>query len=67
MKKVVTFGELMLRITPPGREMILQTPNMVWHLRRGGGECRSSGQRVWRFCEICHGAPEQRFGTCSDQ
>ena len=29
MKKVVTFGELMLRITPPGREMILQTPNMV--------------------------------------
>ena len=29
MKKVVTFGELMLRITPPAREMILQTPNMV--------------------------------------
>ena len=29
MKKVVTFGELILRITPPGREMILQTPNMV--------------------------------------
>ena len=26
---MVTFGELMLRITPPGREMILQTPNMV--------------------------------------
>ncbi len=29
MKKVVTFGELMLRLTPPAREMILQTPNMV--------------------------------------
>ncbi len=29
MKKVVTFGELMLRLTPPGREVILQTPNFV--------------------------------------
>lgn len=29
MKKVVTFGELMLRLTPPGREVLLQTQNLV--------------------------------------
>lgn len=29
MKKVVTFGELMLRLTPPDREVLLQTPNLV--------------------------------------
>ena len=29
MKKVVTFGELMLRLTPPDHEMFLQTPNFV--------------------------------------
>ncbi len=29
MKKVVTFGELMLRLTPPNREVLLQTNNLV--------------------------------------
>ena len=29
MKKVVTFGELMLRLTPPGREVLLQTNNLI--------------------------------------
>ena len=29
MKKVVTFGDLMLRLTPPGREVLLQTNNLI--------------------------------------
>lgn len=29
MSKVVTFGEIMLRLTPPGRELLLQTPQLV--------------------------------------
>jgi 2-dehydro-3-deoxygluconokinase len=29
MKKIVTFGELMLRLTPPHHEVILQTPQFV--------------------------------------
>ncbi len=29
MSKIVTFGEIMLRLTPPGREVILQTPQFV--------------------------------------
>jgi 2-dehydro-3-deoxygluconokinase len=29
MAKYVTFGEIMLRLTPPGHELILQTPNFV--------------------------------------
>lgn len=33
---VVTFGEIMLRLTPPGFQRILQTP--VLELRFGGGE-----------------------------
>lgn len=29
MSKTVTFGEIMMRLTPPGKEVILQTPNLV--------------------------------------
>jgi len=29
MKKVVTFGELMLRLTPPGHEVLMQSANLV--------------------------------------
>lgn len=29
MSKIVTFGEIMLRLTPPGREVILQTPQFI--------------------------------------
>jgi 2-dehydro-3-deoxygluconokinase len=36
MAKVITFGELMLRLSPPGFERFLQTPNFVATF--GGGE-----------------------------
>ena len=36
MPKVVTFGELMLRLSPPGFERFLQTPAFVATF--GGGE-----------------------------
>jgi hypothetical protein len=29
MAKFITFGEIMMRLTPPGREKILQTPQFV--------------------------------------
>ena len=35
-KKVVTFGEIMLRLSPPGFERFLQTPAFVATF--GGGE-----------------------------
>jgi len=37
-KTVVTFGEIMLRLAPPGFERILQTPQFVPH---SGGEAMS--------------------------
>lgn len=36
MRKYVTFGELMLRLSPPGREVIMQTP--VFNATFGGAE-----------------------------
>ena len=36
MAKVVTFGELMLRLSPPGFERLLQSPLLVATF--GGGE-----------------------------
>ena len=31
MPKMLCFGEIMLRLSPPGREMLLQTPKLdVW-------------------------------------
>ena len=36
MKKIVTFGEIMLRLAPPGLEKFLQTPQFVATF--GGGE-----------------------------
>src|SRR5689334_5486773 len=36
MKKIVTFGEIMLRLAPPGLERFLQTPQFVATF--GGGE-----------------------------
>jgi 2-dehydro-3-deoxygluconokinase len=36
MKRVVTFGEIMLRLAPPGHERFLQTP--LFHATFGGGE-----------------------------
>jgi 2-dehydro-3-deoxygluconokinase len=36
MKRVVTFGEIMLRLSPPGHERFLQTPQ--FHATFGGGE-----------------------------
>ena len=29
MAKYVTFGEVMLRLTPPGHEVLFQTPNLT--------------------------------------
>jgi len=36
MKRVVTFGEIMLRLCPPGHELFLQTP--VFNVSYGGAE-----------------------------
>ena len=36
MPKVVTFGEIMLRLSPPGFERLLQSPQFVATF--GGGE-----------------------------
>jgi len=36
MKKIVTFGELMFHLTPPGNEVILQTP--MFSTTFGGAE-----------------------------
>src|SRR3954468_16233613 len=40
MHKVVTFGELMLRLSPPGFERFLQTPQFVATF--GGGEANAA-------------------------
>ena len=37
MKRVVTFGEIMLRLTSPRHERLLQSP--VLEATFGGGEC----------------------------
>ncbi|MDD8026789.1 MAG: PfkB family carbohydrate kinase, partial [Acidobacteriota bacterium] len=34
--RIVTFGEIMLRLSPPGRERFFQSEN--WTARFGGGE-----------------------------
>src|SRR5262252_10456781 len=39
-KKIVTFGEIMLRLAPPGMERFLQTPQFVATF--GGGEANVS-------------------------
>lgn len=36
MKKIATFGEIMLRLSPPGRERLFQSPFLL--ARFGGGE-----------------------------
>jgi 2-dehydro-3-deoxygluconokinase len=36
MKRIVTFGEIMLRLTPPGRERLFQSPRLEASF--GGGE-----------------------------
>lgn len=36
MKKTVTFGEIMLRLSPPGHERFLQSPMLLATF--GGGE-----------------------------
>jgi len=36
MAKIVTFGEILLRLSPPGHERLLQSP--LLHVNFGGGE-----------------------------
>ena len=40
MGRVVCFGELLLRLTAPGRELLLQTPRLDVACRRRRGQCR---------------------------
>jgi 2-dehydro-3-deoxygluconokinase len=56
MKSVATFGEIMLRLSPPGRERLFQSP--IFSARFGGGEANVAvslalfGHRV-RFISVC--------------
>jgi 2-dehydro-3-deoxygluconokinase len=45
MHKVVTFGEIMLRLSPPGFERFLQTPQFVATF--GGGEANVAVSLAW--------------------
>jgi len=56
MKSIATFGEIMLRLSPPGRERLLQSPS--FSVRFGGGEANVAislaifGHRV-RYISVC--------------
>src|SRR4030042_1050504 len=62
MKSTATFGEIMLRLSPPGRERLLQSPS--FSVRFGGGEANVAvslaifGHRV-RHISVC---PAHRVG-----
>ena len=43
--KVITFGEIMLRLSPPGFERFLQTPQFVATF--GGGEANVAVSLAW--------------------
>ena len=49
MKKVVTFGEIMLRLSPPGLERLLQSP--VLSATFGGGEANVAVSLAHFGCE----------------
>ena len=46
MSTVVTFGEIMLRLSPPGFERFLQTPALRRHVRRRRGQRRRQRRAV---------------------
>ena len=46
MSKVVTFGEIMLRLSPPGFERFLQIAGVRRHLRRRRGQRRRQPRAV---------------------
>ena len=56
MKSIATFGEIMLRLSPPGREKLFQSPSLT--ARFGGGEANVAvslaifGHRV-RYISVC--------------
>ncbi len=54
MKKVVTFGEIMLRLSPPGHERLLQSP--VLQATFGGGEANVA-------VSLAHFGLESRYVT----
>ena len=65
MKRVITFGEIMLRLSPPGFERFLQTPQFVATF--GGGEANvavSLAQFGLRQ-HVRHGAAEEPIGDAA--
>jgi 2-dehydro-3-deoxygluconokinase len=56
MKSIATFGEIMLRLSPPGKEKLFQSPSLS--ARFGGGEANVAvslavfGHRV-RYVSVC--------------
>src|SRR6266566_1523179 len=55
MKKVVTFGEIMLRLSPPGFERLLQSPQLSATF--GGGEANVA-------VSLAHFGLDSHFVTC---
>ena len=61
MAKVVTFGEIMLRLSPPGFERFLQSPAFRRDLRRGRSERRDEPGAVRPRQLLRHAAAEARY------
>lgn len=56
-KRVITFGEIMLRLAPEGYYRFVQAT--TFGATYGGGEANvavSFGE-LWTGCQICHQAP----------
>src|SRR2546425_201678 len=55
---VITFGELLLRLSPPGEERLLESP--VLHTCFGGAEANVAGALAARHRD--HASPRRRTG-----
>ncbi|MDR3077067.1 MAG: sugar kinase [Synergistaceae bacterium] len=62
MAKYVTFGEAMLRLSPPGREMLFQTPRLAATF--GGAEANVAVSLANYGCDVAYvtAAPENPIG-----
>ncbi len=65
MGKTVCFGELLLRLTAPGRELLTQTPHLEVHV--GGAEANVAVglARLGHHCEMVSRIPDNPLGDAA--
>ena len=65
MAKVVCFGELLLRLTAPGRELLMQSPRLDVHV--GGAEANVAIglARLGHHCEMVSRVPDNPLGDAA--